>query len=457
MFATPLALERIDADHYRASVEPMPSILHLYVHVDGARAFIREPSRNLGKQLGELAVETHGPDVEFHDAKGKLIASAVRAGDRLQLRLIDAALTIELTKRDRGTAPWFYARATVPEQLERPAPIADGWRVESPEAVGFDRAALTAIVRDIAADVPDGPNTRAIHALVIARHGALVVEEYFAGARADTLHDLRSAGKSISTTLAGITIDHGQLALHDPLYETVGFAIDDPKKQAIQLVHVLTMATGLACDDSDDKSPGNEDTMQQQTAQPDWYRYTLALPVANPAGKGIYCSGTMNLVGAMIAARTHRWLPDLLHDQLFAPLGITRYAVPLMPDGQGYFGGGVRLRARDFAKLAQLFVDGGRWHDTRVVSADWVRDAIAAHSALNKPDDYGYGWWRQHYSLDGQELDAFFASGNGGQIALGIPQLELVVVFQSGNFNAFGVWRHQVEDLVPRIVRAIRR
>lgn len=33
------------------------------------------------------------------------------------------------------------------------------------------------------------------------------------------------------------------------------------------------MTSGFACDDNDESSPGNEDNMQSQTRQLDWYQY----------------------------------------------------------------------------------------------------------------------------------------------------------------------------------------
>ena len=39
------------------------------------------------------------------------------------------------------------------------------------------------------------------------------------------------------------------------------------------------MTAGFDCDDSGDR-PGDEDMMQQQTEEPDWYRYSLNVPMA---------------------------------------------------------------------------------------------------------------------------------------------------------------------------------
>ena len=90
------------------------------------------------------------------------------------------------------------------------------------------------------------------------------------------------------------------------------FANPDPRKAQITLAHLMTHSAGLACNDNDDDSPGNEGTMQGQTRQPDWWRYTLDLPQAHdPGSRYAYCSANINLVGgaltighAHLAART---------------------------------------------------------------------------------------------------------------------------------------------------------
>lgn len=458
-YASPLAFVRDPDGGLRATVAPRPATVHVFVAIrsDGGRlrAFVREPGHNL--RFGELAVAHAGAAVDLRGAGGDVVMRGELAGERLHLAITGMDIALDFTRRGRDAAPEFYPRpANDPGRVAPVADLADGWRVGTPEAAGLDRAPLDALVRSIADAVPTGPASPAVHAVAIARRGVLVVDEYFAGDRADAVHDLRSAGKSFTSTLAGIAIDRGALSLDTPLYAGLGVAPDDPRKAAIQLRHLLAMASGLACDDHDPSSPGNEDRLQQQA---DWVGYALALPIAHAPGEHpAYCSGTMNLVGALVAGPRHGWLPERLHADVMAPLGIAHYYVNLQPDGQGYSAGGLQLRLRDFAKLAQLFLDHGTWRGTRVVGASWVDDAIAAHASLNHPDDYGYGWWRITYHVGDRAYDAFYASGNGGQLAIAIPSLDLVIAFNGGSYNNFAAWRPVVEELVPRyVIAAVRR
>lgn len=137
-----------------------------------------------------------------------------------------------------------------------------------------------------------------IDSLLIARHGKLVFEEYFHGFDPERTHDMRSASKTFAPVLAGIALDHGSnLHPETPIYpffeDERPFAQWDARKSHLRLRSLMTMTSGLSCDDNDDASPGNEDNMQRQTAQPNWYKYTLDLPmVAEPAAGGLLFCGS---------------------------------------------------------------------------------------------------------------------------------------------------------------------
>ena len=75
------------------------------------------------------------------------------------------------------------------------------------------------------------------------------------------------------------------------------------------------------------------------------------------------------------------------------------------------------------------------WNGQRLVSEEWVRESSAPHSSLGATDNYGFAWWRQSFEVNGQTIETYSASGNGGQMLFVVPELELVVLFQAGNYN----------------------
>jgi CubicO group peptidase (beta-lactamase class C family) len=291
-----------------------------------------------------------------------------------------------------------------------------------------------------------------LHGLLIARHGKLVFEDYFYGYDRATPHDTRSASKSITAALVGAAIESGaELSLSDSVYEAVYGGIAeglDPRKARMTVEHLLTMSSGYDCDDRDSASPGAEDTMWEQEDEPDFYKFTLALPMAREPGESaVYCSINPNLIGAVLESATGEWGADLLHRMLAEPLGIERYHQNLTPTGQVYMGGGIQWLPRDFMKLGQLFLNGGVWQGRRILGSEFVERATSPLVEM-RGREYGYLWWRIDYPYRGREVAAFFAGGNGGQLVMGIPELDLLVATFGGNYSDRTGLRIQ-EEFVP--------
>ena len=343
--------------------------------------------------------------------------------------------------------------------------------------VGIDEAALSRVTRELIAVEPWKRGLLA-HSLLVARHGKLVFEEYFYGWNRDRPHDIRSAGKSFTSVLLGAVMRTGTPLSPEtpvlPLFADRGsIANPDPRKARITLGHLMTHTSGLAIDDNDEGSPGSEDAMQTQRAQPDWARYTLDLPMAHEPGTHYaYASGGMNLAGAAIAAATHAWIPELFEREIARPLEFGRWHWNLMPNHEGYLGGGAHLRPRDLLKIGQVYLDGGTWKGRRIVSADWVRESTHGRAPVNREttgldstafaEFYGeggaeaYAWHPHTLNVGGHALQEYEANGNGGQILIVIPERDLAVVFTAGNYGQ-GVW-YTIRDriLTQEILPAVR-
>jgi CubicO group peptidase (beta-lactamase class C family) len=289
-----------------------------------------------------------------------------------------------------------------------------------------------------------------------------VLEEYFQGFDRERPHDTRSASKTFASLLVGAAIELGApLSVDTPvdsLFPTTDAAAGrDPRRAQMTVAHLMTMTSGLACDDNDDGSPGNEDRMQQ-SEQPDWYRYTLDLPqVHAPGERYAYCSGAVNLIGGVIGAVTGNWLPEFFHRHVAAPLQMGPYHINLMPTGEAYLGGGMHLRPRDALKLGQLYLDGGVWNGRRVTSSAWVTESLAYQVDVGDGSSDGYNWHRHSFVVGERTYVEYDASGNGGQLVMVFPELELVVGIFAGNYGQYGVWRRFRDELVPQyIVAAVR-
>jgi CubicO group peptidase (beta-lactamase class C family) len=330
------------------------------------------------------------------------------------------------------------------------------------EHVGLSRDSIERFIQMIIDTKMDSVSVPEIHGVLIARHGRLVLEEYFHGEHRNKPHDTRSASKSLASALIGSAIQAGvPLSTSTPVYQAMNGgkfpAGLNPRKRGLTLEHLLTMSSGLDCDDSDPESPGNEDVVSQQTEQPDWYRYILDLRnIRDPGQLAVYCSINPHLAGGVLARAARRPLPGLFHDFMAQPLGIHRYYLNLTPTGDAYMGGGARLLPRDFMKLGQLLLNGGTWQGKRILSREWSRRSTSPLYDLRNLT-YGYLWWGIEYPYRDRTVRAFFAGGNGGQIVMGVPELDLVIAFYGGNYSDPPISFIPQREYVPRfILTAVR-
>jgi CubicO group peptidase (beta-lactamase class C family) len=367
------------------------------------------------------------------------------------------------TRRDRNHALGFHARTPEPSAWQPRAPLdlADGWSTASPKDVGLDEGRLGALVARLQQTGAAGASQ--VQGLLIARHGKLAVEEYFHGFDAARPHDTRSAGKTFAPLLVGLAMAHGRaFSPGTPVLTLLpGLAVpagQDPRKARITVADLMSMTSGLACDDNDGQSPGNEDTMQGQHRQDDWYRYAIELPMAREPGgpQAVYCSAGINLLGAVVAKATGRWLPAFFDEYVARPLQMRGYHINLMPDGDAYLAGGIYLRPRDMLKLGQLYLSGGTWHGRRVVDASWVRASTTEHSRFAPDHRYGYGWHLHTFRAGGRDYREYAAEGNGGQFVIVLPELDLTVAITAGNYGDFRTW-YALQELVSRyVIPAVR-
>ena len=468
-FASPITLTRAGpAEQWRGEVDPVADEFTMYLKVepkpDGSmRAFLENPERNLGRFIRVASLERAGDVVRLRAAPangqpGSVLAEGVLRDDVLSIPLRGG--TYDFRRAAPNSASDFYPRGRpgvgAAYTYRVPVSLDDGWPVGTPEQVGLSRAALETLVRTIIDAPIDSVSSLETHGVLVARHGKLVLEEYFHGEHRDKPHDTRSAAKSLTATLLGAAIYAGTpLTPRSLVYQVMNggtLATDlDPRKRALTLEHLLTMSSGLDCDDSDPNSPGNEDVVAEQTAEPDWWKVTLALKtIRDPGERPVYCSVQPNLVGGVLRKAARRPLPELFHNLLAEPLGIRRYWLNLMPTGEAYMGGGVRFLPRDFMKLGQLMINGGTWHGRRIVSAEWAKRATSPLLQFGS-QRYGYLWWVMDYPYKGRTIQAFYAGGNGGQVVMGIPALDLVVAFYGGNYSDRVGFQVQ-ERLVPEYV-----
>jgi CubicO group peptidase (beta-lactamase class C family) len=151
-------------------------------------------------------------------------------------------------------------------------------------------------------------------------------------------------------------------------------------------------------------------------------------------------------------------LQDFAKKYLFAPLNITNYEWTMLMPNREEIGIRVSLTPRDFAKLGQLYLNGGKWNGTQIISLEWIETSVSAHTVTTEKrlgyPEYGFLWWKNYFDIDEKHIEGYQAQGNGGQMVFVFPDFAMVVVFTAGNYgnprmvNAFTILEN---DILPSL------
>lgn len=292
-----------------------------------------------------------------------------------------------------------------------------------------------------------------LRGVVVMRNGKLIAERYFNGATADSLNDIRSAGKSITALLVGIAIDQGRIgSVDDPVArywpQAQGSAIGD-----VPLRDVLTMRSGLAAFDDDPASPGNEDLMDEAA---DPLAFVLSIPRADaPGTRYRYNSATACVAGVVVAKATGGTMAAFARTALFEPLGITQWKWDTDAAGYTKGQGNLWVTTRGLATIGEMVRNNGLHDGRHIVSESWLRAALGPQVATGDDDPYadgyGYFWYAKTQQINGKPVAVSFASGNGGNKIYVVPSHGLVIAITSSAYGR-GYGQRRSENILKVVL-----
>ena len=312
------------------------------------------------------------------------------------------------------TSPKSVVKA-VPEPEYWPT---SGWQSSTPEAQGMDSELLAEMIEEI------NTSETGLHSVLVIRNGYLVTETYFHPYTQDTKMHIQSVTKSVIGMLVGKAVSDGNIqSAEDRLvdyYPNRVFENQSRQKSSIQLKHLLSMSSGLDCQEFRDRSgPRMEGTQG-------WVQFMLDRPMAAAPGKVFgYCNGNAHLLSSILEKTTGMTAREYANRELFEPLGIPTVSEADWggdPQKTTLAGYGLHLRPVDMAKLAFLYLHNGKWDGIQIISAQWVADSTTQH--IQKEDGSGYGYLWTVYPDSGH----YAALGLGGQQIHVYPAENLIVV-----------------------------
>jgi CubicO group peptidase (beta-lactamase class C family) len=275
-----------------------------------------------------------------------------------------ATTTTATTAGGTATATTTGAPATAAGTYLPPA--TGEWAAADPAATGWSQARL-----DKLGPAVGDANSRTFMMLA---GGRILLESYFAGATADTLQDIASCQKSVTSTLIGIAHEKGILDIDQHVSEFLapGWSKATPAQEAaITVRHVMTMSSGL-----------NPTTLRK---------------VDEPGARWDYNTAIYQKLRRVLEAAAGDDINHLSRAWMFDTIGIgasvvwqERPDVPEATDATGEREWGLLMTARDMARFGLLALRKGTWGETQVVSRDWLESAWRSSPVKV---DYGLLWW----------------------------------------------------------------
>lgn len=255
----------------------------------------------------------------------------------------------------------------------------------------------------------------------MARCGQLVLEQYWNCTSADP-QDFQSVTKSLLGAMCGGIFNNLQGTVLD-FFPEFSADVIDLRWRHVTIRHLLTMTAGLQ---SELTHPAYDDAWFSAD-DPVKFALTQKL-VADPGATFHYSNASTHLLGEVLARATGERLDTALRSRLLDPIGAELHAWPTDKVGRPFGSGYVHLTPLHALRFGQLVLQRGMWNGMSVVDGAWLQASIQpqvrAYEWMEGIAWYGYLWWVTREA----GLEAWYATGWGGQYIAVFPQVQLVVV-----------------------------
>lgn len=277
---------------------------------------------------------------------------------------------------------------------------------------------------------------------VIVRNGYIVDEYYKDGYDENSVFVLNSASKSVTSALIGIAVDMGLIESVDvPISTYFPQVLENGGYWAeITIRHLLTHTSGIDMSDTAD--------WYDWRSSANWVQYILDRSVTSRPGTVFnYSTGNTHLLSAILQQASGMTLEEFGKRYLFDPMEMNSASVSADAQGISDGGNGVSMNIYDMAKFGMLYLNGGEWQGSQLVSQDWVTQSTTVQFERDSGSaDYGYQWWVRTFG--DHDYPAYFAQGHAGQYIFVVPDLQLVIAMTSNYEGATSIYWRMVNQIV---------
>ncbi len=267
--------------------------------------------------------------------------------------------------------------------------------------------------------------------VVVLKDGQIVLERYGLDRKPDERWTSFSVAKSVTATLVGAAIKDGKIKSLDDVVTNYIPQLKGGAYEGVTVRQLLTMTSGVKW--NEDYTDLNSDVAKAgvtpgEPGMNPIVSYMRKLPrEAEPGAKFVYKTGETDLAGILVSNAVGKPLSTYLSEKIWAPYGMEQDAI-WVNDAAGHERGGccMSMTARDYARLGQFMLEGGKVNGQDILPEGWVADATKAHQSFppgGVETGYGYFWW----IIPG----GYAAEGIFGQQIFVYPAEKLVIAINS--------------------------
>ncbi|MGH7554349.1 MAG: serine hydrolase domain-containing protein [Longimicrobiales bacterium] len=294
--------------------------------------------------------------------------------------------------------------------------------------------------------------------LLVVHRGDIVYERYAPGFSMNTRTRTWSTAKSITSTLVGIAVARGLLALDKPLpfawLPDEEQTAPDPRKK-ITLRNVLNMSTGLyPVDDEYEEAIGSH--LSYFGGWNASYHARDRGMISEPGTVFNYENydtllGVLALRAVLGDEKTYHEFP---RSALFDKIGMRNTMPGVDRFGNYILSSQVYTNARDLARLGLLYLNRGKWGSEQILPESWV-DFVRTPAPTTRAtgNQYGGHWWLVPDNRTDLPQDAYSTSGARGQFTIVVPSYDLVIVRRGLDWRQGGRGLSQW-DLLAEVIKA---
>lgn len=286
------------------------------------------------------------------------------------------------------------------------------------------------------------------HNLIIMRHGNIVFEKYWAPFHKDFIHRMYSVTKSFVSLAIGFLEQDGKLDLDAPVLKYFPDELKNQKDENMRSQTIRNMLT-------------------MSTAKPERYWFGAKtddrvrfyfendLTETRPPGTVYMYDSTGSFVlGALVERICGKSIMEYLREKLFDKIGVSKDAYMLKcPGGHSWSDSALLCKPMDLLKVAMFCMNKGKWNEEQILNEEYIVKATSKQIDNNplglneyNTQGYGYQFWR---SFD----NSFWFNGMGDQVALCIPDKDMIMVYNGDNQGFEGSRKIVLDNFFKLVAR----